>query len=248
VGAFQSGSHWPRRPSVPTYSRMCSATPSSGLSMISGRGLPHGLVSVVAHRKLDPLSPRSWPPGPAPAARAVPGAAGRGARARRPGRYPREGLRVCADHPLQAARREAEVGIDRGHRDDDDRPVEDDHEKRYAEKRPAPTSGGDRAWFPSFVSPRWTLSRRSLFRTGCFHSCARSDTGRGENGTASWETSIGVQNLWSATPSLTGRAPRRARLLPRPGAMPYRYSSWRRIQVCHASPSSRPFGARSRIG
>jgi hypothetical protein len=26
------------------------------------------------------------------------------------------------------------------------------------------------------------------------------------------------------------------------------YSSWRRIQTCHASPSSRPFGARSRIG
>ena len=25
------------------------------------------------------------------------------------------------------------------------------------------------------------------------------------------------------------------------------YSSWRRSQSCHASPSSRPFGARSRI-
>jgi hypothetical protein len=26
------------------------------------------------------------------------------------------------------------------------------------------------------------------------------------------------------------------------------YSSWRRIQTCHSSPSSRPFSARSRIG
>src|SRR4029453_7485462 len=36
VLAFQPLSRWPRRPSVATYSRMCSATQTSGLSMISG--------------------------------------------------------------------------------------------------------------------------------------------------------------------------------------------------------------------
>ena len=29
---------------------------------------------------------------------------------------------------------------------------------------------------------------------------------------------------------------------------PSSYSSWRRIQSCQSAPSSRPFGARSRIG
>ena len=45
-----------------------------------------------------------------------------------------EHQRVAVDHPLQVGGREAEVALDRGQRDVDDRRVEDDHELREADE------------------------------------------------------------------------------------------------------------------
>src|SRR5262249_39349502 len=46
-----------------------------------------------------------------------------------------EAEQVGAQHPLEVARRERQVGVDRRQRDHDDRGVEDDHEERGAEQR-----------------------------------------------------------------------------------------------------------------
>ena len=92
-----------------------------------------------------------------------------------------EGQRIGVDHPLQAARREAEVVADRRQGDVDHRDVEDDHELAEADEQqhqpgrrgePRPDRAGDpwsRCRSPSVHSSRsWALCRGKV-RCGSYH-------------------------------------------------------------------------------
>jgi hypothetical protein len=115
VGAFQPGSHWPRRPSVATYSRMCSATPSSGLSTISGscaRGCACCGLDTMSSWSMSPpestgLDSRRSPECDLDSA----------PRSVDPQLIPRSGRKVSPEVPAPAQREDVRaVGAARGHR------------------------------------------------------------------------------------------------------------------------------------
>ena len=70
-----------------------------------------------------------------------------------------EGERVGADHPLQPLLREAEVGLDRGQRDDHDRRVEDHHQEGAAEEGERPPATRIGSSLPAWSRPVVRMAR-----------------------------------------------------------------------------------------